>query len=193
MRSLFWSLLFPLLLSLTVSHRGMARTRPAGDPLGERFLCSDVPTKKLCLPTLLSGCSLTLKPGSGIPSEPEERVLLHMGNDTHLVDGPNQLKGCVSISTEAQALEYLRFFSSLTTAHLFQDEMLEIYPSSGKGCYRVCLPKDRWSSLKLPSPLVKKMGTGFRVMRLVIKPIPNHQDVTVFRLTQEVGVDGTVK
>jgi hypothetical protein len=77
--------------------------------------------------------------------------------------------------------------------YLFQDEMLEIYPSNGKGCHLVCLPKGRWSSLKLPSPLVKKMDAGFRVTRLVIKPIPNHQDVTVFRLTQEVGADGTVK
>lgn len=155
----------------------MAGTKPVGDPLGERFLCSDVPTKKLCLLTLLPGCSMTLKPGPGIPSEPDERALLHVGNDTHLVHGPNELKGCVSISTEAQALEYLRFFSSFTTAHLFQDEMLEIYPSSGKGCFRVCLPKDRWSSLKLQGPLIKKMDAGFRVTRLAIKPIPNHRDV----------------
>jgi len=45
----------------------------------------------------------------------------------------------------------------------------------------------------LSSPLVKKTDAGFRVTRLIIKPIPNRQDVTVFRLTQEVGVDGTIK
>src|SRR6185369_4929819 len=149
MRSIYRLLILLLLLFLVVVNRGAAKAEPTGGSLGERFMCSGLPTKKLCLPTLLSGCRLTLKPGPGIPSEPKERVLLHMGNDTHLVDGPNELKGCVSISTQAQALEYLRFFSSLRTVHLFRDEVLEIYPSSGKRCYLVCLPKNRWASLKL--------------------------------------------
>jgi hypothetical protein len=34
--------------------------------------------------------------------------------------------------------------------------------------------------------------SGFKVTRLVIKPIPTRQEVTVFRLTQEVDKDGTV-
>jgi hypothetical protein len=186
-------LIFPLFLVFVGSNRGAARTEPAGDPLGKRFLCSDAPTKRLCIPAILSGCRMTLEVGPGIPSEPGEKALLHQDVETHTVDGPNQLKGCVSILTEEQALEYLRFFSSLRTVHLFHDKMLEIYPASGKGCYLVCLPKDRWDSLKLPSPLVKKTDTGFRVTRLVIKPIPTRQEVTVFRLTQEVGTDGMVK
>jgi hypothetical protein len=75
MQAAYTLLIFLLFLFLAVSNRGTARSEPAGDPLGERFLCSDVPTRKLCLPTLLSGCRMTLKLGSGIPSEPEERVL----------------------------------------------------------------------------------------------------------------------
>lgn len=193
MRSVYRLLTFPLFLFLVASNRGVARAEPAGDPLGKRFLCSDAPAKRLCPPAILSGCRVTLEPGPGIPSEPEEKMLLHQGNESHRVDGPNQLKGCVSISTEAQALEYLRFFSSLRTVHLFRDKVLEIYPSSGKGCYLVCLPKNRWDLLRLSSPLVKKTDVGFRVTRFVIKPVPNRQDVTVFRLTQEVGAAGTVK
>lgn len=192
MRNAFKLLIFSPLLFLAASNRGTARVKPA-DPLGKRFLCSDAPTNKICLSVILSGCRIAIEPGPGIPSEPGERVLLRQGNEAHTIGGPNQLKGCVSISTEAQALEYLRFFSSLRTVHLFRDKVLEIYPSSGKGCYLVCLPKDRWDSLKLPSPLVEKTDAGFKVTRLVIKPIPTHQEVTVFRLTQEVDADGTVK
>lgn len=186
--------LIPLLIFfLAAQNRSIARAEPAGDPLGNRFLGPDGPPEKLFPPAILSGCRMALEAGPGIPSEPGDKAVLYRGNQILTIKNPNQLKGCVSISTEAQALEYLRFFSSLRTVHLFQDKILEIYPSSGNGCYLVCLPKDRWNSLKLPNPLVKKTSEGFKVTRLVIKPIPTRQEVTVFRLTQEVGADGTVQ
>ncbi len=185
-------LILTFVFLLAAGNQGTAKTELSEDPLGKRFLGSSVLTKRLYPPAVLSGCRMALEPGPGIPSEPGDKAVLHRDNKTLTVSGPDQLKGCVSISTEEQALEYLRFFSSLRTVHLFHDEILEIYPSSSKGCYLVCLPKDRWDSLKLPSPLVKKTDSGFRVTRLVIKPIPTHQKVTVFRLTQEVGTDVAV-
>src|SRR5436853_1191179 len=74
MRSAYGQLILSLILFLVANDRDMARVEPAGDPLGKRFLCSDVSTKNLCLPILLSGCRMTLESGSGIPSEPDEKV-----------------------------------------------------------------------------------------------------------------------
>jgi hypothetical protein len=127
-----------------------------------------------------------------MPSTPEDKAILLHNNEGNTVDNPNQFKGCVKVSTPTQALEYLRFFSSLGTVRLFRDKILEIYPLHDKKCYLVCLPERRWRFWKLQSPLVEKNNSGFRVTRTIIRPIPNRQQVTAFRITQEVGTDGTV-
>jgi len=163
------------------------------DVQGKRFLCGDSDGVRLCLPVLRNGCSLRIVPGKTIPREPGDQAILSHGEETQTITEPGQLAGCVSIQSENDALEYLRFFSSLKTVHLFKESLLEIFPARGEGCFLVCLPEKRWLALGLAGPSVTKEGTGFKVTRLAIKPVPSHYEVTVFRVTQEVTFDGHVR
>ena len=164
-----------------------------GDVFGNRFRCGNPGGVSLCLPTLRPGCSLTITPGKGIPREPGDQVILSHGEETRSITEPDQLSGCVSIQSENDALDYLRFFSSVKTVHLFKESLLEIFPARSAGCVLVCLPERRWFALELASPIITKESAGFKVTRLAIKPVPSHYDVTVFKITQEVTFDGRVR
>jgi hypothetical protein len=180
-----------MVLNLLLAGRGNADPQQVSDPLGRRFSCKD--TDNVCLTMLRPECRLILKHGGGIPAEPEDRLFLTRESALGPVEGSDQLKGCVKIANKDNAIEYLRFFSSLKTVHLFHDKNLEIFPSTGKSCFLVCLPRSRWQALKLTAPVVERTKSGFRVTRLVIRPLPNRQDVTIFRLTQDVDYDGGIR
>lgn len=164
-----------------------------GDVFGNRFRCGNPAGVSLCLTTLRPGCSLTITPGKGIPREPGDKVILSYGKETRVITEPSQLSGCVSLQSEDDALEYLRFFSSVKTVHLFKESLLEIFPARSAGCFLICLPEKRWFALGLASPTIIKESAGFKVTRLAIKPVPSYYEVTVFKITQEVTFDGRVR
>ena len=122
-------------------------------------------------------------------------------DDSRVVKGPDDLVGCISIRSSAEALEYLRFFSSSATVHLFADQMLEVFPGDRpayiygpKGTCYICLPPRRWRALHLSSPHVTETETGYLVTRYVVRPSPEDFNASdLYRVTQRVGHDGVVE
>ncbi len=107
--------------------------------------------------------------------------------------GPNDLRGCVAIATEHEALEYLRFFSSHWMTHFFERAQMEIFVAAdGKCGPGSCLPTHRWESLSLKPPLVEKRSGGFGVRRNIVRPKPGEYDVSGFQVTELVAADGAV-
>jgi hypothetical protein len=106
----------------------------------------------------------------------------------------------MDITDAAAALEYLRFFSSLVTWHLFEGMPLEVFVGQpgyihgqdGADC-SVCLPPQRWVELGLHSPVVFADGNAFLVTRFVVRVVKSRFALQLFRLTERVGRDGTVE
>lgn len=162
---------------------------------GSRFWCENTAGDAICLSVLRSECKLEALRTVALPHEPDDQLILIREEQRYLVAGPQQMVGCVEISDPARALEYLRFFSSARTVHLFDEQILEVYHSSQDDdrCYVVCLPTERWQALGFSDPQFKETASGIQVTRFVIKPIPNRQEVTVYRVTHEVGRAGEVR
>jgi hypothetical protein len=162
---------------------------PRGDDLlGERFRCHSRCESPICLGPLRYGCILSVAFGGGIPSEPNDKLVLIHGDQARLVKRPADLVGCVDIKNGDYALEYLRFFSSYRTVYLFAEEELEAY----EGDCLVCLPSERWEALKLTPPTVMAKEDGFEVARYVFRPTANIPEVQLFRVIQRVGSNGEI-
>lgn len=154
----------------------------------------------ICLPVLNEDCSLVLAEGASIPSQEEDRVVLEAHGIQRTVSGPKDLLGCVSISSSMEAVEYLRFFSSWATVHLFKEQMLEVvegrrpaYLYGPDGTCYTCLPPQRWHSLGLASPKVEQTPNGYVVTRYVVRPSPDDANASdLYRVTQRVASDGSV-
>jgi len=165
------------------------------DFFGLRFLCHDSSSMRLCLPVLKTGCSLTIAPGDGLPREPADRLLLVCQGESFLVEKAQDMADRVTIENEGDALEYVRFFSSYETVHLFSEKILEVHRGEGsdKDCFATCLPASRWVGLGLSDPAVRRVGQDFEVTRYVIKPLPNYYEVSLFRIVQRVGAHGLLE
>jgi hypothetical protein len=167
------------------------------DSDGWRFYCDG--GESLCLTVLEAECSLTLIEGESIPPQAEQRVVLISPQGSHDVVGPNDLTSCVSIATRDEAVEYLRFFSSWATVHLFEDQLLEIYrgrPGYLHGpegeCF-ICLPPQRWRDLGLESPQVQETPGGYLVTRYVVRPASDDPNaIDLYQVQQQVDRDGSV-
>jgi len=180
---------------------GEGLMQPLADIDGSRFFCSS--STALCLSTLEGDCSLGVKDSdpTSIPPEAEQVAVLSRGSEHKVVSGPNELAGCVSVASPEDALEYLRFFSSFRTVHLFEDQLLEVFPArrpaylfGPKGTCYTCLPPDRWRDLGLDGPRVESVDDGFLVTRYVVRPAPEDSNASdLFRVTQWVGHDGRVE
>jgi hypothetical protein len=142
---------------------------------GIRFRCGkfdpDSDCLRLCV--LRPGCSLKFVPGVSIPPEATERVEITIDGNTHEVRSPDDLIGCVVIHTNEEALEYLRFFSSWLTSHLFRnfENRLEIFKahSMEQTDNGVTLPEKDWNRLGLHEPSVKEIKGGFIIKRCIFK------------------------
>lgn len=168
-------------------------TEERKNQFGRRFWCENIIGNAVCLSVLRPECRLEVARTVALPNEPDDQLFLIHGEQRRLVTGPHQMVGCVEISDSVKALEYLRFFSSVRTVHLFDEKILEIYHSTHDDCYVICLPADRWQALGLSDPQFKETDSGIQVTRFVIKPIPSRQEVTVYRITQEVGPAGEIR
>jgi hypothetical protein len=111
------------------------------------------------------------------------------------VKAPSDLVGCVRIETAADALEYLRLFSSSSTVHLFEPQRLEVFPgSSGPGCRFTCLHPRIWRKLGLAEASAVLLEDGsFEVRRIVMKPEPQAWMPTLYRVVERVTRDGAVR
>jgi hypothetical protein len=138
-------------------------------------------------------CSLQFIEGDTIPPQISERVVLIRGDEMRRVNGPNDLKGCANIETPEEAIEYLRFFSSENTAHLFEDEKKEIFaPKGHRGCILVCTTNRSWNNLHLHDPVVTPKNDGFEITRFIIKPFPKAYLPTIYKEIVLVRKDGGV-
>jgi hypothetical protein len=188
------SLIFVCALLLVCPNGASSKTAAERKvQFGHRFWCENIVGNAMCLSVLRPECKLEVARTVALPNEPDDQLFLIHGDRKKLVNGPDQMVGCVEISDSAEALEYLRFFSSVRTVHLFDEKNLEIYHAAHDDCYVVCLPTERWQALGFTEPQFKETASGIQVTRFVIKPIPNRQEVTVYRITQEVGAAGEVR
>lgn len=173
----------------------------AEDPAGLRFLCDDLVGQNVCLSVLKPDCKLSVvqerRTADGlaelsIPPEASQVLMLSCPELSREVHSPADLAGHVSIDSDSEALEYLRFFSSMSTVHLFEDKQMEIFLGSDEECFSSCLPSSRWAALELKPTAVEPLPSGFRVSRNVVRPVPSPVNVTAFRTVVEVLPDGTV-
>ena len=111
--------------------------------------------RSVCLPGVRAGCAVRFVEGESIPAEAGERIVVRFSfGEEETVRGPADLAGCVRIASAAEALEYLRLFSSLSTVHLFEPQRLEVFaarPAARPAGRPVCLRASggSWGS---PSP-----------------------------------------
>ncbi len=151
---------------------------------GDRFRCPGYDSSSTCitLSILKECCQLEFFPGDTIPPEASEKVILKKNGIEKEVKGPDDLIGCVNISSPEHAIEYLRFFSSFENVHLFEEQKLEIYPNEGiKDCIGVCMDEKKWKKLGLHHPIIKTEINGFDVIRFIIKPIPYRFFPTIYK------------
>lgn len=174
----------------------LSRTDPSE---GQDYLCDE--GTAFCLTSLRADCSLYLQAGESIPPQAEERLVLIRPGGERFIKSPDDLVGCISIENQAQALEYLRFFSSWRTVHLFEKQLLEVFPGA-KPAYlygpqsscRLCLPPHRWRTLGLEPAQVEQTPRGFVVTRYVVRPSPEDLNASdLYRIKQRVGHDGVVE
>jgi len=183
-------------LSLLLLLLGCASAPGPDDANGHRFLCGPQEARQLCLPVVRGGCAVHFLQGESIPPEAGEKVVRfgEAGEEVR-VQGPSGLTGCVRIETAADALEYLRFFSSLSTVHLFEPQRLEVFPGrSGPDCRFTCLAPRIWRRLGLTEAAVTVLKEGsFEVRRTVMKPEPQLWRPTLYRVVERVTRDGAVR
>jgi hypothetical protein len=188
-------------LSLQVLILGCASApgpgAPARDWNGDRFLCGARGTRPVCLSIVRTGCAVQFVAGESIPAETAEKIVVRLSfGEEDTVRGPADLAGCVRIASAAEALEYLRFFSSASTVHLFEPQQLEVFqgPPHSPACRSACLPPRVWQKLGLAEPRVTSLNGGaFEVTRIVIKPEPQPSQPTLYRVTERVARDGAVE
>ncbi|MFW6012267.1 MAG: hypothetical protein ACOC92_00985 [bacterium] len=158
----------------------------------------------MCLSVLRSGCTLAITEEAethgdsvelNLPPQGSEVLTLSCPDESRRVTSIHDLAGHVRIDTPADALEYLRFFSSMMTVHLFEKEekAMEIFQGEPGDCYSSCLPSERWSALGLKPTTVQTLAEGFRVARNVVRPVPSSVNVSAFRVVVDVLPDGTVE
>jgi hypothetical protein len=193
------SLRAPVLLLLLLAIGCASAPGPGGttpDRNGDRFLCGPRNARSVCLPVVREGCAVRFVEGESIPPEAEERIVVRRPSGGEVrVGGPADLAGCVHIASAADALEYLRLFSSFATVHLFESQRLEVFQGpSGPACQFTCLPPRVWRKLRLVEPQVTPSSDGsFKVTRTVMKPEPQLWMPTLYRLTERVAQDGAVE
>lgn len=157
---------------------------------GLRFRCNDLSSREICLRVLASGCRLEVQQGKSLPPEAEERITLAVAQNTSTVHSPKDLVGCVEINSEDDALEYLRFFSSLWTVHWFESSKLEIF--SGR-CLRTCLYDRDWRALRLKKASVTRREDAFEVRRVVARRGAERWPLEVSEIVERVSRVGAVE
>lgn len=174
---------------------------PPGDPAGLRFRCDDLIGKEICLPVLQPDCKLSIaqerqsrdgRVELSIPPEASQVLMLSCPQLSREVHSPRDLAGHVSIDTGSEALEYLRFFTAMSTVHLFEEKQMEIFLGSDEECFSSCLPSSRRAALELEPTTVEQLSSGFRVSRNIVRPIPSPVNVTAFRTVVDVLPDGMI-
>jgi len=118
-------------------------------------------------------------------------AFLDCGCQRFLVVSPQNFYGKVHIKTEAQALEYARFFSGPTSYRFFDlGGMVEVFPGKKDEDGEFNVVREELFSTVLVRPSVKKTNsaetTVFVIQRTVV-----FLDQSVCEITEEVGQDGS--
>jgi hypothetical protein len=150
------------------------------------------------LSSLLPGCSLDKRWIGLFQIKPEAMFLTCDGVST-LVTDPNNFTGHVRITTPAQALEYVRFFSSPDTYEVFELKgMVELVPGkvTEDSPFNVVDERIFAKSLRMPAVEAQKpdpcrptlellCGASFHVTRDVVMP-----DRKIYRVIEHVYESG---
>ncbi len=169
---------------------------PPADPDGKRFLCGPYDARSVCLSVpFREGCALRFVEGESIPPEAEEKIVVRRpSGEEAQVHGPADVAGCVRVGSAAEALEYLRLFSSFKTVHLVEPQRLEVFPGPSESCLLTCLRPRIWRKLGLTEARVTPREDGsFEVARIIMKPEPHDWMPTLYRAVELVKPDGAVE
>jgi hypothetical protein len=174
----------------------IAAKNPTGkmnDYYGSRFWCGERLRTKVCLSVLTAGCSLEFVPGAGVPSEPNDELWVKSSSGRKIVRGPADLERCVTITSPEKALEYLRFFSSYETVHLFSGNRMEIFSvERGSDCKLACLPQNDWRRHRLKNAISSRVAGGFLIERTVVGFIDEPWKVQAYFRRELVEKSGRV-
>lgn len=171
------------------------------DPDGDRFYTKCPKEKKddynncFTISSLLPECSIEEIGEFSTPCFPKPKFLKLINKKTKkeiIINGPNDLKGCINIKTPEEALDYLRFFSSFNTAGFFDEVKYEVY--KGNKCF-YCLKDKIWSKFHLHEPLIVSVHSGYEITRYVVKKIKESEDdkEQLFKIIEFVSKEGEVK
>lgn len=174
------------------------------DYKGLRFRCSSILGRELCLGQLIAGWRLRINSESeeSLTQEPYQRVVLEFEDDAlnggeviHQIRKPGDLEGKVQILSEEDALEYLRFFSSYWTYHLFENQQMEILKQvrPDDECLSPCLAQDRWSALGFVEPRITVSDSSYGVTRFVVRPQEGALEIAAYRIRELVTPSGMVR
>ncbi len=173
-----------------------ARNLRRPDYHGYRFFCGDSGSERICLPYLRSECSLSFVRGKSTLGEVQQSLLINREGSVSRVNTPGDLAGCIELASSLDALDYLRFFSSPRTIHLFDQPFLEIFPARKRKrpCVYTCLPEKTWDRLGLVEASVKEADSGFEVSRFAIERDASViAGVRVVQIVEFVSFDGTIE
>lgn len=188
-----------LALAASTNCAPFAPLLPA-DLEGARYFCGKPLQGRICVTFLVDACGLQFVEGKSLPSQAEDRVVLR-SSEGHQRDvrHPDDMKGCVRLADEEQALEYLRFFSSPLTVYLFDYARIEVgrgspgYLYGPEGDCGICLPPRRWQELGLSEPRIHMDSNGFLITRYIVKRASdNAMASNLYRIREKVHRDGIV-
>jgi len=165
---------------------------PDESSVHEHFSCKVESGGRVHLSVLRKDCVLEITESFSIPKEADQLLRLRNLGGDRIIRGPDDLRGCVEIESDLDAFEYLRLFSSVCTAHLFDEMQIEIKRSGADDCRGPCLSDERWAALGLFPPEAREGDGVFEVTRFIVVPIPNILHVSVRKIAERVYRDGRV-
>ena len=168
----------------------------------------DQPVK---LSSLSPGWTLVVGDGEeiSIPAEALELLIaVHATGNMRLIRSPSDFMGVVQITTDAQALEYVRLVTSPETSYLFDERdflpsalvqvrgfpagAIEVAPTDGDELGYGQIPRAKFVELGLHTPTVVRSAQGFLVRRcLAWDDNPDMRGgSTVYEVEEFVGREG---
>jgi hypothetical protein len=143
------------------------------------------------LSSLVSGCAIEKAPlGPVVPVGRKDALWLTCQGVRLLIVHPDNLLTKVTIKTPEQALEFVRFFSSIPTFALLQGRgCVEITSQPTGGMFYEVAPAEFKRRFKAPESEAQGAADGGADGFIVSRPVVCG-DQSVYQLTEQVSADG---
>lgn len=125
------------------------------------------------------------------PLKTWSRLALEVNGQTRVISWPSDLRGEVSLTTEAEALAFLRLFTSVDTYYRFprlnRVEITSLEPNEHDKL--ASIPREKAQKFKLPDTAIFDTELGYRVFRVLAARLETG-DILVGIVQEAVGDDG---